>query len=154
MKIRLMAICALLALSYQVNAEGYAQTLKNSSVNHLQLILNNLNMLFLTQMDKQSDKQNPDEPRQTFQKFFESRTGSLVSNSFYQAPFSIVTKAKCDELAAKEKADINTTLPAVIRLVSLYDMTEANALELVNGMVVNVTIQAVENKDLSINCTK
>ncbi len=158
MKLKISLIILALSYSGQAISDNYIGVLKKSPTNHFQLLLNNLNMLFMAKFEgNESENANPTEPQQKFLKFYESESGNLVADGFYQAPVSMVTRSKCNEIANKAHTDLKgdgSKLSALLRMVSYYDMSLENSMDIVNDSHVNVTIQAIENKELSVSCTK
>jgi len=139
-------------------SDGYVDLLKNNSVTHFQLLLNNLNMIYIASFEKkESGDIDKNQPHQIFLKFFESKKGELVADSFYQAPVSMVTRAKCKEIADEAYEDLKgdeSKLATLLKLASFYDIDAEDAKEIVANSRINLTIQAIENKELSISCSR
>jgi len=156
-KFKVLCTLALCLFSASSIAEDYATVLKNSPTNHFQLLLNNLNILSISRIEEKSAVPNDlEKPQQKLVKFFESQDGRLVANGFYEAPVSLVTSSECKKLVDEARADLvgdDSKLAQMLRMVSYFDMTRSQSLGIAQSALIVVTLQAVENRELSVSCS-
>lgn len=157
MKLRFLLFSGIFLFSTASLAGDYASVLKNTPTNHFQLLLNNLNILLMSQIeDKGETKKDLDKPRQKNLKFFESQDGRLVADGFFEAPVTLVTTSQCSKLVDEARADLvgdDSKLAQMLRMVSYFDMTKSQSLEIAQNTLVVVTLQALENRELSVSCS-
>jgi hypothetical protein len=149
---------ALIFAASSIQAESIADDLERDEVNHFQLLVNNLNMLYLSVKD--FDKKNgekKDEPREIYTKFKGDNENRILISALYEAPFPKVTSDECDALLEKDRAQMLSKekgLPLMLNLVSYYDINSADIAAIAAEARYQVTIHAKENKELSVSCIK
>lgn len=139
-----------------VQAQSIADTLEGNKVNHFQLLINNLNMLYLSTKALDKEKvEKADEPKEVYTKFRGDDENRIFINGVYSAPFPKVTSDQCKSLLEKERSQMVSTekgLPLMINLVSFFDLSAEEIKEIATTARYQITIHARENKELSVSC--
>ncbi|MBK1851944.1 hypothetical protein FE845_11375 [Marinobacter sp. 1-4A] len=139
-----------------IQAKSISDTLEGNEVNHFQLLVNNLNMLYIAVKDFDTkNEENKGEPREIYTKFRADKENRLFISALYEAPFIQVTSDECDALLEEDRTkmlSMEKGLPQMINLVSYYDLSGDEVAEITAEARYQVTIQAKENKELSVTC--
>ena len=158
MKPKIGLLICMLLYSELVISENYIDILRRAPVNHFQLLLNNMNMFFLAKMeDLVKEENNEKEPEQVFIKFLESEKGGLMVASLYRAPVPMVTRSKCNKLIDEAYANFrgaDSKFTEIINIISYYRMSKKEAMDIINSIKFKVSIQAKENIELSVSCSR
>ncbi|MDN4502633.1 hypothetical protein QX776_09475 [Alteromonadaceae bacterium BrNp21-10] len=139
--------------------QSYADVLASNQVNHFQLLVNNLNMLFITKMDdfKKSDPNKEKELKTTFIKVSSTKDNKLIFSMFYEAPVGLISRAKCnDQLESDLRSMLgeDSKVSTILQLLSFYPMSKSEADSMLRDSYLNMTITASENKELNVSCSK
>lgn len=153
---KILIAVALIFSASLVQARSISDTLERDEVNHFQLLVNNLNMLYLAVKDfDKKDDEKKGEPREVYTKFRADKENRIFISALYEAPFPKVTSDECNALLEKDRTKMLSKekgLPLMINLVSYYDLSGDDVAEITAEARYQVTIQARENKELSVSC--
>lgn len=133
-----------------------ASELSHYEVNHFELMVNNLKMLYLTLYSKNSSKSDADDIQEVFTKFYGTREDKLVVDIYLNAPFEKVTSKTCnDELnkAVNNLIKADKVLPKMIGMASYFDLKPQQIEEIVQETRIQLTLTAKENSELSVLCS-
>lgn len=136
--------------------KGHASALSHYEVNHFELMVNNLKMLYLTLYSKNSSKSNADGIQEVLTKFYGTREDKLVVDIYLSAPFEKVTSNICnDELnkAANNLIKANKVLPKMISMASYFDLKPQQIEEIIQETSIQLSLTAKENSELSVHCS-
>lgn len=151
-------VCLLATMN--VYASDVGEVLDRKDVSRLELLANNLNIMFM--MSKYQEEKNKKSDtkgkgtQHTLTKYSVSKDHRLIINKFYSAPVAKVTKKECNTLLSElstEVTDGESSLTKVMQLVSAYDLSARAANNIAQTAYLNVYIQANENKQLSLRCS-
>lgn len=153
---KILIAVALIFAASSIQAKSISDTLERDEVNHFQLLVNNLNMLYLAvkDFDKKDDEKKGD-PTEVYTKFRGDQENRIFISALYEAPFPKVTSDECNALLQKDRNNMLSNekgLPLMINLVSYYDLSSDDVAEITAEARYQVTIQAKENKELSVSC--
>ncbi|TVZ37672.1 hypothetical protein P886_2015 [Alteromonadaceae bacterium 2753L.S.0a.02] len=125
------------------------QQLTEANVTHLQLMVNNLNILMLSK--QVADEKQP----QGFEKFTLTNTNRLVLTIFSTVPAAELTRANCMELVNervqfyKENSDTFFTL---MGMASMYNLDHAETKKLLDSLFGDASLVADINSELIMRC--
>jgi hypothetical protein len=156
-----MVFSTLVFTPLQVIASEYANILAQNPVNHLQLIVNNLNMLVINKQDElfknETTEEEQKEIKPRFLKYSLTKDNKLLINMFYEATVVNLTKAKCQETLDEEYTKMRqpeSAFSKILSMVSFYEISSEQVGEMLNESIINVVIVANENKELTTSCSK
>ena len=140
-------------------ASDIGKALGRANVSQLQLIANNLNVMFLfskaqESMQKEKPKSDSDISN-TLTKYSTSKDYRLIVEDFYKAPVTKVTNKECGELLGKLEGTVSgdgSSFDKFILMLSASKLSEAQAKEIAKEAYLVVYVQAEENSQLSLNC--
>lgn len=142
-----------LALSCSSAFSFTPEQLSKMEVSQLDLLVSNLNVILASDLDQEK----PDTVLGTvrvFSRFSLSNSNQLMFDSVHTAPFTDVTKKKCDELAA-DATDFLTSdsFSNILRMLSHVSISGEELKPFLQSTYIYISITADENKDLRLTCT-
>jgi hypothetical protein len=157
----IILIMSLVLTPLKLVASEYANLLQQNSVNHLQLIVNNLNMIVLNNhkemFGKKEDETDQTDIQEKHVKFSLTKDNKLLINMFYEAPVISLTKARCQEKLDEEYTNLRKPTSPFLKIlpaVSFFDLSLEQSQEMLNESLINVYISAKENKEISTSCNR
>lgn len=130
--------------------------LSNYKVNHFELIVNNLKMLYLTLYSQNPTENEADDIQEVFTKFFGTQKDTLVVDIYLSASFKKVNSKTCnDELnkAVNNLIKVDKVLPKMIGMASYFDLKPQQIDEIVKTTTIQLSLTAKENSELSVHCS-
>ena len=156
MKKTLLLGCGMLFAAMSTNASDIGVTLDRKDVSAFDLIANNLNIVYLmdkSQKDKSKKPEKVDQAEEIFSRFSVSKEHRLVIESFYKAPVAKVTKDECNMVLLKLAEEKSQVSKAIVML-SPYKLSIDEAKQITDQAHLIAYLQAEENNQLSLNCSK
>lgn len=142
------ALFLLLSFSMSVQAQTYADALAKAPVNHLQLVANNLNMLFLIK-GEDLEFSPEDGISSALLRFMQTNDNQILARAFLIAPVSKLSKKFCQDQMNQFKSAIQ---PNLLMVLTPFDPSHTELESLSSSFRYEVILQAEENKDLRIDC--
>jgi hypothetical protein len=159
MKSLICSTLAILLISTSVGASKLSQELASNDVSHFELLVNNLNIILVSQKLVKNEEPVADENgiKELLTKFsVKGRDEDKMQVVFlYSAPVAILTDIQCRKLLSGNTNQIkvdNSNLVNLFSTVSLYglDVTQVN--EILSETTIKIRMIAEENAELSIDC--
>ena len=143
-----VAFFSLLALS-SIAHSFTLKELSNSDVTHLQMIVNNLNVLMLSQ------KIAAGEEVTTNEKFTISTKNQLRLEILQPAPVEELTQANCIAIANKEILETKEQEKAITGLIlmsSMFELDRSESQKLIRSLSAKVVLVSEVNSELFVEC--
>jgi len=139
------------------NQPTYADSLAANPVNHFQLLVNNLNMLFIIKIDDFTKNNQEHGLKTIFVKVSATKDNKLIFNLYYEASVNAVSRAKCKDQLEKDMNEMfgdESKVVKLLQVLSFYEMSQNQAELIIRDAYINLFISAAENKELSVSCSK
>lgn len=147
MKYLISVILCITCISSYAAEKPIGEVLDKMEVSHLQLIASNLTMLFVNRQEAKA------RPEITFLKFYATTKHFLKAEITVAAPFKEVTKESClTGIKAIKEGLFTDSFAGLILMASPLDLTYDQVTELADTTALEVTLVAVENKELRVSC--
>jgi hypothetical protein len=157
MKLFIFSILALILFSTSANAATQFKELAGKDVSNFELLVNNLNMIYLVQKISNSGqpKANAEGIIETYFRFSMAAKDRMRITVLYLAPVAQLTESKCKEILRENQRKIkvdNKSIVDLITSVSLYPANSNEASLILEQTEIVVLLTAKENAQLGINC--
>lgn len=157
MKPFIFSILALMLFATTANASTQFKELARKDVSNFELLVSNLNMIYLVQKISNSvqPKVNEEGIIETYFRFSMAAKDRMRITVLYSAPVAQLTESKCNEILGENQRKIkvdNKSIVDLITSVALYPINQSEASLILDQTEILVVLTAKENPQLGINC--
>lgn len=157
MKLKALLICLSLLTPSITSASSWYNTDGFKGVTHFQLLVNNLNISYMINAEKNAIKTYPNDSSIKFDfiRFSSPKDGQIAINTYYSAPAEKITENQCKEIAnylSGNLKDEEFVLKKILPGLTVKTMTPAQAEQIISETSVKVHLITENNPLLNISC--